>query len=70
MGRKRAQEDLSANLTAHLEDLLSSLLGRLKDAQRMRQKERTGGSENRSAPGPLEESFANLRLQLLDLLAK
>jgi hypothetical protein len=36
----------------------------------MRQKEHTSGSENRSAPGPLEESIANLRFQLLNLLAE
>ena len=36
----------------------------------MRQKERTSGSENRSAPGPFEESIANLRFQFLNLLAQ
>jgi hypothetical protein len=67
--RKR-QEELSTNLATHLADLLASPLGCLEDAQRMREKERTSGGENRSASGPLEESISNLRFELLDLLAE
>jgi hypothetical protein len=68
--RKRTQEDLPANLAAHVADLLSPMLGCRKDTQHMWQKERTSRSENRSAPGPLKEWFANVGLQFLDLLTE